>query len=338
MRRNRGLFGLGMSLAVVPGSPSILWAAHQGGLYRSANAGKHWVRTALTPPSWGFSFYDIVPDPAAPSTDVYALCDGALWRTLDGGASWTDLFAGANNHHLVALRMGPEAAPRLWGSDEDRLLTSVDGGINWVPRAQPELGCGILDFAFAPSSASVMYMTGADGRWWNGGMNPNPPQSPNYCDDSPLPAFFRSDDGGTTWTDLSADLRLHLVQGAGRQIAVDPVDPRLIYLATMGGYESGWGDGVWKSTDGGATWERAGNGMKGQTVTAIVASPAAGVVWASAGGRIFRSGDAGATWKDRTSDLLVRRVYNLIVDPADPNRVYAATSAGVWVWEELDLR
>jgi photosystem II stability/assembly factor-like uncharacterized protein len=335
-RRNRGLFGLYVSaMAVDPSNPGILWAGDQGGLFRSANAGQRWVRTALpAPPYWAFNFYSIVLDPAAPSTVAYALCD-SLWRTQDGGASWTDLFAAGKSSpylYLSSLRMGPEPTPALWGADEEsRLLTSSDAGLHWVVRAQPDLGCGILDFAFAPSSASTLYMTGADGRWWNQGM---PPIVPNYCDDNPLPAFFRSDDGGTTWTELSAGLRLHLVEGAGRQIAVDPVDPRLVYIATMGGYDSGQGDGVWKSTDGGATWERAGNAMKGRTVTAIVASPVAGVVWASADGRVYRSSDAGATWRDRTGELLARRVYGLILDPSDPDRVYAHTSTGVWVWEE----
>jgi photosystem II stability/assembly factor-like uncharacterized protein len=122
------------------------------------------------------------------------------------------------------------------------------------------------------------------------------------------------------------------MDAAGWQIAVDPVDPRLIYLATKGGYYEGHGDGVWKSTDGGATWGRTGNRLKDKSVTAIAASPVAGVVWASTGDQVFISRDAGTTWKNRSDGLLARYVYDLIFDPSDPRRVYAATSGGVWVW------
>jgi photosystem II stability/assembly factor-like uncharacterized protein len=327
-RRNQGLDGLdARALAVPPGNPGLLWAGlDPQGLFRSANAGRRWARVALPDPALtSIPLVDLELAPSDSST-LYALALRWLWRTTDGGAAWTEAYAPPSGPDLQFLRVDPADPFRLWGSSGFSpfgssgipLLRSTDGGETWNPAATPNLGCEVFDLQFAPSSPSTLYVAGA--------------KSDTFSCKLTRASLFRSTDDGASWTEADASLNARSVTA----LAVDPVDPRLVYAGTGGDYYHQQGDGVWKSTDGGASWTRAGNGLAGKTITAVTASPAAGVVWAAVeGGQIFRSGDGGATWEDRTGGLQAFQVYRLEIDPADPRRVYAATSGGIWTLEDV---
>ena len=138
--------------------------------------------------------------------------------------------------------------------------------------------------------------------------------------------MLRSTDGGVTWTAADAGIPAHSITA----LAVDPRDSRLLYAGTGGDYQV-YGRGVWKTTDGGASWARAGTALKGLSITAVTVSPLPNVVWAATASAVFRSGDGGATWVDRTDGLQASTINRLLIDPADPSRIYAATSGGVWV-------
>ena len=331
-RRNQGLDGLdARALAIPPGgsgSPGVLWAGlFDQGLFRSGNGGRRWARVALPGPSQppgSIPLVDLELAPSDPSI-LYALALRWLWRTEDGGASWTEVYAPPTGPALQFLRVDPADPFHLWGSSGFSpfgssgipLLRSTDGGETWSPAATPNLGCEVFDLQFAPSSPSTLYVAGA--------------RSDAFSCKLTRASLFRSTDDGSTWTEADAGLAVP----SARALAVDPVDPRLVYAGTGGDYYHPQGDGVWKSTDGGASWTRAGNALAGKTVTAVVSSPVSGVVWAAVeGGRIFRSGDGGATWQDSTGGLQAFQVYRLEIDPADPRRLYAATSGGIWTLED----
>jgi photosystem II stability/assembly factor-like uncharacterized protein len=182
----------------------------------------------------------------------------------------------------------------------------------------PDLGCEIFDLQFAPSSPATLYVAGAKSV-----------DSINFCKLTQA-SLFRSTDDGATWTEADSGLAVPSLTA----LAVDPLDPRLLYAGTGGEYTLDNGDGVWKSADGGAIWTRAGDALKGRTITALALSAGTGVLWAASHGAIFRSADGGATWSDRTAGLQAAEVHKLLVDPADPSRIYAATSGGVWVLED----
>ena len=106
----------------------------------------------------------------------------------------------------------------------------------------------------------------------------------------------RSDDGGATWTDVTAGLSLPGEFVAA--LAVDPRDARTVYAGFGPGAAFPDGDGVWKSTDGGATWARAGAELAGRTITSLLASTLSGRVYAVVdGARVVRSDDGGASWQ-----------------------------------------
>ncbi len=311
-RRNQGLAGLD-DHTVSADEPGVLWTGLLGpGLFRSRNAGTRWARVAL-PANGAIQLWDVEVAPS--STSIVYASGGWLWRSGDGGASWTQVSVSPPGPFIEFLRVDPANPSHLWGSDGFHLFQSTDGGVTWAtPPAAPSFGCQIADIAFAPSSPSVLYVAGS--------------KPAGATCESTRPAFFRSVDGGASWTEADAGLPPHSVTA----LAVDPHDPRLVYAGTgRDSSPSDTGRGVWKSTDGGDSWTRAGDELVDQTITALALAPD-GVLWAAVEeGAVFRSGDGGATWEDESKGLQASRVYRLAPDPADPERVYAATTGGVWV-------
>jgi photosystem II stability/assembly factor-like uncharacterized protein len=332
IRRNQGLDGLdAQTVAVPPGSPGVIYAGLDlQGLYRSANSGQRWARVTLPgAPAAGTPLVDFEIAPSADST-FYALALSWLWQSTDAGAAWTEVSSGeSDDPYLRLLRVDPADPFRLWGAGELSvsglprvqtvpLLRSTDGGDSWATVPTPDLGCEIFDLQFALSSPATLYVAGAKSA-----------DSINFCKLT-QGSLFRSTDDGATWTEADSGLAAPSITA----LAVDPLDPRLVYAGTGGEYVFDNGDGVWKSADGGLTWTRAGEALQGRTITALALSAGTGVLWAANHGAIFRSADGGATWSDRTAGLQAAEVHKLLVDPADPSRIYAATSGGVWVLED----
>jgi photosystem II stability/assembly factor-like uncharacterized protein len=305
----------------------VIYAGLAGpGLLRSANAGRRWARVVLPgsppPPGFGIFIDDFEIAPSSVST-FYALAGNPLWRSTDAGASWIEAYAGPGGPSLQFLRVDPTDPLRLWGSPgvsldygSIPLLRSTDGGDSWTRASTPDLGCHVADLQLAPSAPSTLYVAGA-----RSGL-------PYSCKISQA-YVLRSTDGGATWTEADAGIPAHSVTA----LAVDPRDSRLLYAATGGDYQV-YGRGVWESADGGASWTRAGDALKGLDITAITTSPLPGVVWAAGFGTVFRSADSGATWSDVTGGLQAATIDRLLIDPADPRRIYAATSGGVWVLDD----
>jgi photosystem II stability/assembly factor-like uncharacterized protein len=90
--------------------------------------------------------------------------------------------------------------------------------------------------------------------------------------------------------------------GAVRALAVDPVDPRIVYAGTAGG-------GVFKSVDGGASWKAANRGLTDYRISALVLDPhAPGTLYVAAGtlptsSGVFKSTDGGASWVPASQGL-----------------------------------
>jgi photosystem II stability/assembly factor-like uncharacterized protein len=141
-----------------------------------------------------------------------------------------------------------------------------------------------------------------------------------------------------TWTWLGPGNR----GGRTRAFAIDPGNPDVMYAGGVAG-------GIWKSVDGGASWDVADDLLINLAVTSIVMDPDdSSVLYAGTGegvlsGRpgvrglgIFKSTDAGASWTQLEGTVEVvpasafHYVNEVVVSPNDSNRIYAATRTGVW--------
>ncbi|HSB60849.1 MAG TPA: glycosyl hydrolase, partial [Vicinamibacteria bacterium] len=152
---------------------------------------------------------------------------------------------------------------------------------------------------------------------------------------------FRSKDGGKSWEKV-----LHVSDRAGAvDLALDPGNPRILFAATWEALRQPWsaasggpGSGLWRTTDGGDTWQPLAQGLPEGTMGRIgvaVSAARPGRVWAlvehaeKAG--LYRSDDGGKSFRQVSSDrnLITRAWYytHVYADPRDANTVYVLNVA-----------
>ncbi|MGH9480357.1 MAG: WD40/YVTN/BNR-like repeat-containing protein, partial [Terriglobales bacterium] len=249
-----------------------------------------------------------------------ALYSGINWRMAGTfRAGRTDAVAG-NAHQLDTYYMGAVDGG-VWKSNND--------GTTWVPIFDHEPVPSIGAIAVAPSNPDVIYV----------GTGEDDPRSQFSEGDG----MFKSTDGGTTWTRIG----LEPTRQIGR-IVVAPNDPNRVYVAALGNaYAATPERGVYRSTDGGQTWQKVlfTNDNTGAIDLSLDPSNPQVIyaaLWATRrppwtvypsshepGSGLYKSADGGSTWTHLTSGLPADpgRI-GVAVAPADPNRVYAMVDAG----------
>ena len=144
--------------------------------------------------------------------------------------------------------------------------------------------------------------------------------------------LWKTDNGGATWKPIFDEYPSYSLG----TVTLDPSSPEVVWLGTgenVSGRHVGWGDGVYRSRDGGASWEQVGLAGS-QHIGKILVDPrdgdtvlvaAEGPLWNGGGERgVYRTEDGGATWT-RTLDLGPDTgVTDLEFAPGDPDTVYAA--------------
>jgi photosystem II stability/assembly factor-like uncharacterized protein len=320
-----------------------------GGVYRSTDSGITWERS-LVPAGSGGQFAALATGPTAVYTSYLAdpRRPGVL-RSLDFGLTWEPSMRG-----LTGLGIGPIAVdpsnPRTIFVGAGGLFQSTNRGTTWRRidfgfRPEPS---GVHDILIDPARPSRVYVSANDGpllrsddggvTWerLNGGSVPAflfklaaDPRAPEALWGTGTGALgnglFHSADGGTTWQQVESlpmdDDFFALYP------AVDPCDPRVVYLGAAQDVQGVTEPRLFRSADGGVTWERRDAGLANGSVSDIAfdaADPA--TLYALTSG-VYRSTDAGLTWQ-----LLPAwgRLFTAIeTSPAVPGRP-AALCAARW--------
>ncbi len=208
---------------------------------------------------------------------------------------------------LLALAIGAMAAAGVQGQ-ADRL--TADAFTDFAFRSiGPGLTSGrISDVAIDPKDPSVWYVAAASGNLW------------------------KTDNRGNTFTPVFDRYGSYSL-GA---VTVDPRDSNIVWLGTGENNNQrsvGFGDGVYKSTDAGATWTRMGL-EHSEHIQNIVVDPrnsnvvyvtAIGPLWAPGGDRgLYKTTDGGKTWKAVLSISPDTGVTDMVIDPKKPDVLYAA--------------
>lgn len=148
-----------------------------------------------------------------------------------------------------------------------------------------------------------------------------------------LGGIFKTDNGGDSWYPIFDDQEVLSLS----DLTYDPNDPTIIYAATGDHNISGYpvtGDGVFKSTDGGTSWQRSGLTQAGVISEIHVATTDSDILYAASMGLpfertddrgLYKSVDAGASWSQVLFVNDSTGVIDIEVDPTDPDIVYAAT-------------
>ncbi|MFW5820508.1 MAG: WD40/YVTN/BNR-like repeat-containing protein, partial [Bacteroidota bacterium] len=147
---------------------------------------------------------------------------------------------------------------------------------------------------------------------------------------------------GGVWKTLNAGVTWESIfDGQGSYsigcLTIDPNNPHTIWVGTgenVGGRHVGYGDGIYKSEDGGATWKNMGL-KKSEHISDIIVHPknpdiiwvaAQGPLWSPGGERgVFKTTDGGETWTKLLGDDEYTGATEILIDPRNPDVLYAAT-------------
>jgi len=257
---------------------------------------------------------------------------GGVWKTEDAGLTWQNISDGyfktgsvgaiavaEADPNVIYVGMG-EAPIRGNVSHGDGVYKSTDGGRTWQHLGLKDTR-HISRIRIHPRKPDLVYVA-ALGHVYG----PNKERG-----------VYRSRDGGQTWERI-----LYRDEKTGAiDLILDPNNPRIIYAAFWEAYRTpyslvsgGPGSGLFKSTDGGDTWEeltrrpglpRGVIGKIGVTVSQAQPERLWAIVEAEEGG-VFRSDDGGATWVRVNSDRRLRQrawyYSRLYAHPTDPETVF----------------
>lgn len=270
-----------------------------------------------------------------------ASASGGVWRSRNAGNTWQPIFGdygAASIGDVAVFQPDPrivwvgtgEANNRnsvAWG---DGVYLSTDGGETFVNKGLGDTH-QIARVVTHHTNPDVVYVCAIGHLWGYSGER----------------GLFRTDDGGNTWRKLTAGLPDDGRTGC-TDLVMDPHDANVLYTAFYQRLRRPWhfssggpNGGIFKSTDGGASWTELTNGLPaGETgriglavfrrdpsiVMALVEAPRSADL-ATPGSGIYRSEDAGASWT-YVNTYNNRPFYysQLRIDPADDQRVYVLTT------------
>ena len=167
----------------------------------------------------------------------------------------------------------------------------------------------IADIVIAPDDPGTWYVAAGSGGVW------------------------KTTNNGTTWQDIFTDQGSYSI-GC---LAVDPRQPATVWVGTgenVSGRHVGYGDGVYRSRDGGKTWENLGLAQSEHIGRIALHPTKPGVAWVAAQGPLWSGGgergvfmttDGGATWQKVLGGGEFTGANEVVVDPFDPDILYAST-------------
>ena len=303
-------------ILVSPAAGSTVYATvDQGGLYKSQDAGTTWVW--LGPPLGAHSVQALTLDPTNPEI-IYASVLGSfsLFRSADGGATWSELPTGLDCYAL-ALTVDPFMPKTIFHGSQCGVFKSSDSGQTWVDwnngitaaikelRAHPQTKDVILA---APFAGEILRTTDGGMTWSTGigvpvgaqGFSINfDPSDPDNIYLGTAWGVYKSVDAGVTWGAINNGLP----DGIAFGVEVHPVDNTNLYLALRNFNDSSLG-GVYKSTDSGQTWFRASQGIQDTELIALgLNRDQPSMLYAGTFSGFLRSTNSAESWSESSSGI-----------------------------------
>jgi photosystem II stability/assembly factor-like uncharacterized protein len=281
-------------------------------------------------PAWASGrISDFAVNPSNHSEIYAAIASGNIWKSTNNGTTWKPIFDKHGSYAIGCITMDPNNYNALWvGTGEnnhqralgwgDGVYYTEDGGASWKNMGLKE-SRQIGMIAVDPRNSNVVYVAAEGSAWGPGGER----------------GLYKTTDCGKTWNKI-----LNISENTGvNNVVLDPRNPDVIYatseqrrrhigLKISGGPESA----VYKSTDGGVTFNKIMSGLPGGHIggMGIAISPVNPdvlyIIMEAQGesGGFFRTTNRGASWEKMSGHHESGQYYNeIICDPKDVNTVYS---------------
>ncbi|PAU95723.1 glycosyl hydrolase [Aliifodinibius salipaludis] len=198
----------------------------------------------------------------------------------------------------------------LAAQDDARSVSEANYSGLELRNIGPALTSGrIADIAIHPNDENTWYVAVGSGGVW------------------------KTTNAGTSWDTIFDNQSSYSIGS----VTIDPNNPNTIWVGSgenVGGRHVGYGDGVYKSTDGGDSWQNMGL-KNSEHISKVIVHPkdsdiiwvaAQGPLWDSGGDRgLYKSTDGGDNWNKVLGDDEWVGVTDIVMDPRNPDRLYAAT-------------
>jgi photosystem II stability/assembly factor-like uncharacterized protein len=330
----RSLFAVGAlaALALPQGEPLHAQTFDEG-LYD----GLRWTNLG---PARGGRSTGVAGSVARPMEYYFGATGGGLWKTTDGGQNWGPVTDGKIGSSSVGAVAVCEADPDVVyiGTGETQLRGNIQQGDGVYKSTDAGETWEHIGLRESQNIARVRVHPEDCDQVWVAAMGKHSLANPER-------GIYKSTDGGESW-------RLVLNRPGnewtgGVDISFDPANPDLMYAALWEAWRKSWGmssggegSGLFKSTDGGESWDELTNGRPGLPSgiigkIGVAVSPAnPDRVWAiiehNEGG-VFRTGDGGETWTHVNDERKLRQrafyYTRIYADPMDENVVYAVNTS-----------
>lgn len=293
-------------LSLVQGPNGVLYAGTPDGIFQGVtNGSARWLPTGI--PSMG-SVASVAIDPADSQTIYATSPTGGIFKSTDGGATWSTINQGLTTTDIRSILVHPQDRNLLYAGGVGVVFKSTDGGGQWTAI---DLG-SLENVSNALPTASIKSMISTAGNiLYSGGSA----------------GVFKSVNQGKAWTAMNTRLASREVQA----LAFHPDLPGILYAALSG-------DGVYKSLDGGGSW-REENGPASQAsqqitkfVSSLMVDPGdpTRLYAGTSGEGVFRGTvglDGHLAWEpidnDPDATLPTGGVQSLAILPGSPPTLYA---------------
>jgi photosystem II stability/assembly factor-like uncharacterized protein len=258
-----------------------------------------------------------------------ASASGGVWRTTNGGASYEPIFDNQGSFSIGCVTLSPVNPDIVWvGTGEnhnqrsvsygDGVYKSEDGGNTWTNMGLKNSE-HIAKIIIHPNNPNIVYVAAYGPLWSAGGER----------------GVYKTTDGGKTWKQV-----LNISENTGvSDLAIDPTNPDVLYACAHqrrrhvftlidGGPESA----VYKTTNGGETWDKLTNGLPSGDIgrIAIAVSPVnplyvyLQIEAEGDKGGVFRSTNAGGSFNKMSGYYTSGNYFQeIFCDPVEINRIYA---------------
>ena len=268
--------------------------------------------------------------PSQPLTYYFGSVGGGVWKTTDAGLQWKNISDGyfetgsvgalavaESDPNVIYAGMGEACIRPVMTSHGDGVYKSMDAGDTWT-HIGLDNSRTISRVIVHPKNADLVYLA---------------VQGDQY-QASEDRGVYRSRNGGKSWEKILYENEYTGVSG----LSMDRNNPRILYASLWDHHRQPWqmrsggvGSGIYKSTDGGDTWNKLTKGLPekmGKTDVSVSGanSKVVYVIAEAEKGGLFRSNNGGKSFKRVNSDrvLIARSWYymHVFADPQDENVVY----------------